>query len=202
MGPSDISLQMVGFRVVALLLLAGLHGGLVAAAAVLLDDKGPKHDGRLTFVPTNHVDLVGAFSLILFGLGWTKQVAVDVREMRVGRIGIVIVILTGFIGLLVAAAILDALVRPALTMLPYSAGLSTAAFLHAAASLTIWFALLSLIPVPPLTGGLILDAFGIRVSRRFQWILTAALVAAVAFGVFHRHLGPTHAFLARVVVGE
>lgn len=201
MGPSDVSLQMVGFRVVTLLLLAGLHGGLVAGAAVLLDDEGPKHDGRLTFVPTNHVDLVGAFSLIVFGLGWSKQVAVDVREMPAGRIGIVIVILTGFIGLLVAAATLDALVRPALTMLPYTAGLTTATFLHAAASLTIWFALLSLIPVPPLTGGLILNAYGIRVPQRLQWILTAALVAAVAFGVCHRLLGPAHAFLARVIVG-
>ena len=202
MGLSDISLQMVGFRVLTLLLLAGLHGGLVAGAADLLGDKGPKHDGRLTIVPTNHVDLVGAFSLVVFGLGWTKQVAVDVREMRVGRIGIIIVILTGFIGLLVAAAILDALVRPALTMLPYTTGLATAAFLHAAASLTIWFALLSLIPVPPLTGGLILGAYGIRVPQRFQWILTAALVAAVAFDVFHRHLGPTHAFLIRLILGE
>ena len=201
MGPSDISLQMVGFRVVALLLLAGLHGGLVAGSAVLLDDKGPKHDGRLTIVPTNHVDLVGAFSLIVFGLGWSKQVAVDVREMRFGGIGVVIVILTGFIGLLIAAAVLDSLVRPALTMLPYTAGLTTAAFLHAAASLTIWFALLSLIPVPPLTGGMILSACGMHVPRRFQWILTAALVAAVASGVFHRHLGPTHAFLTRVIIG-
>ncbi|MDE0521366.1 MAG: hypothetical protein OXH79_05360 [Boseongicola sp.] len=202
MGPPDISLQVVGFRVGTLLLIAGLHGGLVAGAAVLLGDKGPKHDGRLTIVPTNHVDLVGAFSLIVFGLGWTKQVAVDVREMRVGPIGIVIVILTGFIGLLVAAAIFDALVRPALTMLPYTAGLTTAAFLRAAASLTIWLALLSLVPVPPLAGGLILGAYGIRVPPRIQWILTAALVAAVAFGVFHRYLGPAHAFLAGVIVGQ
>lgn len=201
MGLSELTLQSIGFRVLALLIIVGIQGGILSAAAVLLGDKGPKYDGRLTIVPASHIDLVGAVSLIIFGLGWAKPMAIDARHFRIGRIGMVVVILAGFIGLLVTAALLDALILPALTTLPHTAALTTAAFLMAASSLSIWFAVLSLVPAPPLTGGLLLNAFGIRASRQAQWILAAVLLVAVATGVVHQLLGPVHAVLASVILG-
>jgi len=138
---SELTLQSIAFRVLALLIIAGVHGGIVAGAAVFLGDKGPKYDGRLTIVPASHIDLVGAISLIIFGLGWAKPMAVDAGQFRIGRFGIIVVILAGFVGLIVTAALLDALILPALTTLPHTAALTTAAFLRAASSLSIWFAL-------------------------------------------------------------
>jgi Zn-dependent protease len=202
MGPSDLTLQLLAFRVLALLIIAGVQGGVVAGAAVLLGDRGPKYDGRLTIMPAGHIDLVGAISLVIFGLGWAKPMAVDARQLRIGRIGIVVVILAGFSGLLVTAAVLNALILPALATLPHTAGLTTAAFLRAASSLGIWFALLGLVPIPPLTGGLILDAFGIRVPPQARWVLVAGLLVAVATGVARRLLGPAHAVLASVILGQ
>jgi hypothetical protein len=199
---SELTLQLIGFRVLALLIIAGVHGGFVAGTAVLLGDTGPKYDGRLTIVPASHIDLVGAMSLIIFGNGWAKPIAINAREFRIGRTGIVVVILAGFVGLLVTAVLLDALILPALTTLPHSAGLTTAAFLRAASSLSISFALLSLIPIPPLTGGLLLNTFGVRVSEQAQWILAAVLIVAVAMGVVRRLLGPAHAVLASIILGE
>ncbi len=199
---SEITLQSIVFRVLALLIIAGIHGGIVAGAAVLLGDKGPKYDGRLTIVPTRHIDFVGAVGLIIFGFGWAKPMAIDARQFRIGRFGIVVPILAGFGGLLVTAALLDALILPALTTLPHTAGLTTAAFLRAASSLSIWFALLSLIPIPPLTGGMLLNAFGIRVSRQAEWILATVLLVAVATGVVRQLLGPAHAVLAPLILGE
>ena len=199
---SEITLQSIGFRVLALLIIAGVHGGIVAGAAVFLGDKGPKYDGRLSIVPTRHIDFVGAVGLIFFGLGWAKPMAIDAQLFRIGRIGIVVVILAGFVGLLVAAALFDALILPTLTTLPLTAALTTAAFLRAASSLSIWFALLGLIPIPPLSGGLLLNAFGIRVSRQAQWILGAVLLVAVATGVVRQFLGPAYAVLALVILGE
>jgi Zn-dependent protease len=181
--------------------MVGVHGGIIAWAAVVLGDKGPKYDGRLTIWPGNHIDLVGAISLIIFGLGWAKPVDIDARQLRFGRVGIVAVVLAGFVGLLVTAAFLDALIRPALTTLPHSAALATAAFLRVASRLSIWFALLGLVPVPPLTGGLLLGAFGIRVARQASWILAAALFVAVATGVVSRLLAPAQAVLASVILG-
>jgi len=202
MALADLTLQSIAFRVLALLILAGAHGGIVAGAAVLLGDKGPKYDGRLTISPARHIDLFGAIGLIIFGLGWGKPMDIDAREFRVGRIGIVFVILAGFVGPIVTAALLAALVVPALTTLPHAAALTTAAFLRVAGSLSIWFALLSLIPIPPLTGGLLLDAFGIRVSRQAQRILAAVLLVAVATGVVRELLDPAHSVLASAILGQ
>lgn len=196
-----MTLQSVAFRVLALLIIAGIHGGLVAGAAVLLGDKGPKYDGRLTIVPAGHIDLAGAIGHIIFGIGWGKPVDIDARQFRGGRIGIVAVILAGFVGLLVTAALLDALILPALTALSHSAALTTSAFLRTASSMSIWFALLSLIPIPPLTGGLLLNAYGIRISSQAQWILAAVLLVAVATGVVRQLLGPAHAMLMSVILG-
>jgi membrane-associated protease RseP (regulator of RpoE activity) len=68
--------------------------------------------------------------------------------------------------------------------------------------LAIWFALLSLIPIPPLTGGLVLNALGIRVSQQAQWILVVVLFAGVATGVVRQVLAPANDVLAVVVLGE
>ena len=200
MGPSDITIQSVVFRVLTLLIVAGVHGSVVAGVAVLLGDKGPKYDGRLTLAPAGHVDLVGAVGLVIFGWGWAKPVEVDARQLRIGPIGIVMVVLAGFLALLLTAALLAAVVRPALTTLPHTAGLTTAAFLRSASSLTIGFALLSLVPVPPLAGGMLLASFGIRVPRKAQGILVAVLFVAVATGVVRQLLGPAQAVLASLIL--
>jgi Zn-dependent protease len=197
----NLTLQAIGFRVVALLILAGVHGGTVAGTAVLLGDRGPKYDGRVTLSPPSHIDLLGAIGLIIFGIGWAKPVDIDAREFRMGRIGIVVVVLAGFLALLVTAALLTALIVPALTLLPHTAALTSAAFLRTAGSLSIWFALLALVPVPPLTGSLLLGAAGIRVSRRVQGFLAIGLLMAVAMGVVRELLGPAHAVLAAAILG-
>jgi Zn-dependent protease len=88
-----------------------------------------------------------------------------------------------------------------LTILPYTAGITTAAFLRVAARIGLWFALLGLIPIPPLAGGLLLNAFGIRISRQVQWILAAVLAVAVGTGTVRQLLGPAHALLVSVILG-
>ena len=153
---TDLTLQTIGFRVLALLIIIGIQGGILAGTAVLLGDKGPKYDGRLTIVPFRHIDFVGAISLVIFGLGWAKPMDIDSQQFRIRSFGIVVTILIGFIGLLVTATLLNELVLTALTTLPFTAGIATAEFLRTASSLTVWFALLNLIPIPPLAGGCLL----------------------------------------------
>lgn len=202
MDPSDLTVQLIAFRVLALLVLAVVHGATLAGAAVLLGDRGPKYDGRLSVSPARHVDLAGAAGLILFGLGWAKPVDVDPAALRTGRAGVVLVVLAGFAGLLLLAVLLDALVLPALTILSYSAGLASAAFLRTAAELSIWFAVLSLVPVPPLAAGLLARAAGLRIPARADWILSAVVLAVVATGLAHEVLGPVQAMLASGILGK
>ena len=199
MSLTDLTLQTIGFRVLALLIIIGIQGGILAGTAVLLGDKGPKYDGRLTIVPTSHIDFVGAISLIIFGLGWAKPMDIDSQQFRIRSFGIVTTILIGFVGLLVTATLLNELVLTALTTLPFTVGIATAEFLRGASSLTVWFALLSLIPIPPLTGGLLISMIGIRVPQKTQWILTVILLLAIATGVVHQLLDPAYSVLASLI---
>lgn len=198
---SDLTLQLIAFRVLALLIIAGVHGGIVASAAVLLGDKGPKYDGRLTLLPSSHIDLLGAFSLILFGVGWSKPMAIDARHFRIGRVGFVVVVMAAFVATLVAAVVLLLLILPVLTVLPYTAGLTTAAFLRVAAQLCIWFALFNLLPIPPLTGGHLLATIKIRVPNRAYWVFAIGLMAAAATGIVRQLLAPGYALLAPLISG-
>ena len=198
---SELTLQSIAFRVLALLIIAGIHGGVVAGAAVLLGDKGPKYDGRLTAAPFAHLDILGGVCLILFGLGWTKPIALDAGLFRAGRAGLVLVVLAAFAALLATATLLLLLALPALTVLPDTAGLATAAFFRVAARLCIWFALFNLLPIPPLTGGHLLAAINVRLPNRIVWIVTAGLVVGVATGIVGRLLAPAYAFLAPLISG-
>ena len=196
---TDLTLQSIGFHVLALLIIIGIQGGILAGTAVLLGDKGPKYDGRLTIVPFRHIDFVGAISLVIFGLGWAKPMDIDSQQFRIRSFGIVATILIGFIGLLVTATLLNELVLTALTTLPFTLGIATAEFLRTASSLTVWFALLSLIPIPPLTGGLLISMIGISVPQKTQWILTIILILSVATGVAHQLLDPAYSVLASLI---
>ncbi len=198
---SELTLQSIAFRVLALLIIAGVHGGVVARTVVVLGDKGPKHDGRLTAAPFGHLDILGGACLILFGLGWIRPMAVDAGQFRAGRAGLVVVLLAAFAALLATAALLLLLVLPALTVLPYTAGITTAAFLRVAAQLCIWFALFNLLPIPPLTGGHLLTALKVRVPHRVVWILAAVLLVGAATGVIRRLLAPAYALLAPLISG-
>ncbi len=196
----DLTINLIVLRLLSLVLVALVQRLAVAASAVALGDPGPKYDGELTLDPLRHMDVFGALSTILFGIGWSKMVAIDAGKLRIGRAGVVAVILAPFAALLLVAFVMHLLVTPALTMLPFSAGLTVAAFLRVAADVGLWFALLGLIPIPPLTGGLLLTAFGVRVPRPAQWILSAGLAVTVATGVVLQLMGPAHAWLASVIL--
>ena len=200
MGLSDLTVQVIIFRLLALLVIAPVHGLVLAGSAALLGDKGPGYDGRLSILPTGHLDLVGTIGMVVFGLGWAKPVDIDAGQLRGGRIGILAVILAGALGLLALAVIFAALVLPAVTTLSHTAALTTAAFLRAASSLSIWVALFSLVPVPPLAGGMLLGACGIRIPRQAEWVVVALLLAAVATGVARDLLGPAHGILEAIIL--
>lgn len=198
---SELTVQLVLFRLLAGLIIATVQGATVAAVAVLLGDRGPRDDGRLTLLTLVHVDLIGLVSLVLSGFGWSKPFAVEAAQLRFGRWGLVLIALSGSVVLLVLGYLCLQLVIPALTLLPYTAGLTTAAFLRAAAPLCVWMSLFTLLPVPPLVGGYLLEAAGIRLpSGVGLWIGVGLLLVSVA-GLTRMVLAPAYAIVAPLVLG-
>jgi len=198
---ADLTLQLLAMRLFAGLIIATVQGATIVAVAVFLGDKGPRYDGRLTLVPTRHVDLLGLGSLLLTGFGWSKAVTVDAAEMRFGRWGLVIAALAGSLALLVTAYLLLMLVIPLLTLLPYTAGVVAAAFVRSAAQLCVWMALFTLLPIPPLAGAHFLAALGVRLPPAAGIVIGCALLVLSVLGVTRAVLTPVYELVATVVLG-
>ena len=197
----DLTLQLVVTRFLAGVLMAIVQGATIAAIAVLLGDKGVRHDGRLTLSPTSHVDLLGLGTLMLTGFGWSKEVAIEREQLRWGPMGLVLATLAGSAAPLVFGWLILFLVIPALTLLPHTAALVVAAFIRSTAQLCVWMALLALVPVPPLAGAHFLAALGIKLPSRAGLIIGCLLLVLSLFGITRTVLLPAYQVVAPLVIG-
>lgn len=198
---SDLTIQLVVMRLIAGIVIATVQGATIAAAAVLLGDKGPRYDGRLTLLPPSHVDLLGLGLMAVAGLGWSRPVAVEAAQLRGGRWGLVAGTLAGTIVLLVLAYLMLLLTIPILTNIPDTAGITLAAFLRVAARLSVWVAIFTLLPLPPLAGAHLLAALGIRVPPIAATVSMWVLVVVSVLGLSRLVLAPAYDRVAPLVLG-
>ena len=198
---SELTIQLIVLRLIAGLIIATVQGVTIAAVAVMLGDRGPRYDGRLTAWPFRHIDLIGLASMMLSGYGWGKFVPIEAAKLHIGRFGLIIASLAGSAVLLVVGYLLLFLVVPALTQLPYTAGITVAAFVRVAARLCVWTALLALVPVPPLAGAQLLAAFGIRLPPAAFLIGGVFVLVASALGWTRWLLTPLFDIVGPLILG-
>ncbi|WP_457680644.1 site-2 protease family protein [Thermovibrio sp.] len=133
--------------------------GLVAYK---LGDPTPKLQGRLTLNPVAHLDILGFIALLIAHFGWAKPVAINPRNFkRINpRWGEVLVAVAGpaanFISALLSALLLKYF---PFSLLPV--GISEPLFLILKYNLfiNVAFGVFNLLPIPPLDGSKILEAF-------------------------------------------
>jgi Zn-dependent protease len=201
---TDYTLQQFVLRLLAMVFVAAVHGVAVAGSACALGDPGPRYDGRLTANPLSHLDVLGTLAGV-FSLGWIRPIAIDPALLRFGRTGLVLVVLAGAAAT-VASVVILRLVRPhLLPLLPDTTSALAFAVIETVGEVSLWFALVNVLPVPPLTGAHLLVAIapGVRDAlRRVQPYVAAALAALAVTGLAARALAPAYAVLARAVLGE
>jgi Zn-dependent protease len=200
---TDLTLQQLVLRLIAYVFIAAVHGFTVAAAAVGMGDQGPRHDGRLRVSPLAHLDILGTAAGVLFSVGWIKPIAVDPFELRLGRIGLPIVVAAGAAATLLSAAALR-LIRPLLLpLLPDTASATAFALIEVIGDLSAWFALINILPIPPLTGAHLLavaaPAYG-KVIAKIAPYMGPVIAVVAATGVFTNVLGSTYRILAHSVL--
>jgi hypothetical protein len=200
----DLTLQHVVLRIAALLLIAGVNGFAIAALACLLGDPGPRQDGRLTLSPWPHADPIGGLSLVLFAMGWIRPIVIDPTRLRIGKIGLPVIIL-GASGATLALARLARLIRPfVLTLLPDTASETFFVFVETLTQLCISFTLLNLLPLPQLTGQHWLVAVQPHrreaIGRLGPWCV-APMAMLIISGAAARCLAPAQSLLDRLIVG-
>jgi Zn-dependent protease len=200
---ADFTLQQIVLRFCAMVLIVGIHGAVVAATACALGDPGPRYDERLRLSPLAHLDLLGFASGVLFGVGWIKPVAIDPAALRIGRIGLVVIVATAAIAILTFAVMLQ-LLRPLL--LPFlgdTPSTLTFGLIETIGQLGIWFALINLFPAPPLTGSHLLTALipaAGEFMRRYHIYFALGLTALAATGIITRTLEPVYRMIAEIIL--
>jgi len=163
-GDPSSFLKLLTIICVSVLIAITVHEFCHAFIARILGDRTAQHLRRLTLNPFRHLDPLGAGMLLVVGFGWGRPVPVNVRNLRVGKIGITLVALGGPISNVLLAFILAMLIR--LDLLSWSSPyyLTPSSLMSGSlkdtlsqfVSMTIHFNLLlglfNLIPIPPLDG--------------------------------------------------
>jgi Zn-dependent protease len=202
---TDFSLQQLMLRLIAYFFIGSVHGLAVATAAVVLGDAGPRHDGRLRLNPLAHLDLVGTAAGVLFSFGWIRPIAVDPAALRIGRLGLIAVIGAGAAASLASVIALRALRPLTLPMLPDTRSADLFALIETIGELSLWFVLVNMLPLPPLTGAHWLSAIAPGWRKAIEgWRPYAGvvLVISAASGAVAQLLGPSYRVLASVILGE
>jgi len=200
----DLTLQQLVLRLIAYALIAAVHGLAVAAAAIAMGDQGPRYDGRLRVNPVAHLDVIGTVSAVLFSVGWIRPIAIDPVRLRFGRVGLVVVVAAGAAATVLSALALR-LARPLLLpLLPDTASMTAFGLIEIVGELSAWFALINILPLPPLTGAHLLTAVVPacdKVIARVTPYAGFALAVIAATGVFAKTLAPGYRILRGLVLG-
>jgi len=199
-----ITLQQVLFRLVALLIVAAVHGYSLAWAADRLGDPGPRYDGRKTLDPFAHLDLLGGLGFVLFGFGWIKPMVLDREELNPGRLGPVLVALAGLASVLLLAGVAELMRRPLILSASGNLPLYGIVLLETLSTLSLSFVLINLVPVPPLTGAHFLRGLVPAVALffdRYRTGFTVLVAAFVASGLAGWIFLPIYRPVARLMLG-
>ena len=140
-------------------------------AAKLVGDPTAERSGRLSLNPLDHFDLVGTLMLLLVGFGWAKPVPINTRYFRHPRRDLVIVSLAGIVGNILTAVVCVLFLRFLGDPWYRLAGRAGIMVLVQMIAINMGLAAFNLIPIPPLDGSRVLEAFlPFRYLRYYYWL--------------------------------
>ena len=140
-------------------------------AAKLVGDPTAERSGRLSLNPLDHFDLVGTLMLLLVGFGWAKPVPINTRYFRHPRRDLVIVSLAGVAGNILTAVVCVLFLRFLGEPWYRLAGRAGITVLIQMIAINVGLAAFNLIPIPPLDGSRVLEAFlPFRYLRYYYWL--------------------------------
>ena len=155
----------------ALLWALSFHEFCHGFAAKMVGDPTAERYGRLTLNPFEHFDLVGTLMLLLVGFGWAKPVPINTRYFRHPRRDLIIVSLAGVAGNILTAIITVLFFRFFGAQWYRMTGRAGLVLLFQMVNINMGLAAFNLIPIPPLDGSRVLEAFlPYRYMRYYYWL--------------------------------
>lgn len=140
-----------------------IHEYAHALAAYKLGDKSVKLSGQLTLNPLAHLDPMGTLLLILIGFGWGRPASVNPRNLKNPKKDMAIVAAAGPLSNLAVAWVLIFIYTLIFALFPglYGKVIGDAIgiFFQTTAQVSVYLAVLNLLPIPMFDGFTILSAF-------------------------------------------
>lgn len=163
-----LQLQYLVFWIPIILITITIHEFAHAKVADMLGDPTPRYAGRLTLNPIKHIDPLGLLMLILVRFGWAKPVPVNPYNFKDPARGMAMVAFAGPLSNLFTAWLLASLTKFVLIYIGIAEVPLVLGLIQYAIWINIALALFNLIPIPPLDGGNILQAF---LPPRYAYVL-------------------------------
>ena len=174
-----MDLQRILYYLPGVILGLTVHEFCHAYSAYLLGDTTAKEQGRLTFNPLKHIDIIGFLFIIFAGFGWAKPVEFNPENLRnvrrdkaiIAAAGPVSNLILGIILCLILKAIIYFLDREAIT---FSVFIEHVFYITMyAASINFGLFIFNLLPIPPLDGSHIVFSglnFGLDTENKIRKI--------------------------------
>ncbi len=143
----------------ALLWALSFHEFCHGFAAWCVGDKTAERYGRLTLNPLAHFDVVGTLMLLFVGFGWAKPVPINTRYFKHPKRDLIIVSLAGIAGNILTAVVSVLFLRFCGEWWYGLTGRAGLTIVIQMISINMGLAAFNLIPIPPLDGSRVLEAF-------------------------------------------
>lgn len=168
-----------------------IHEYSHALAAYIMGDRTAKQYGRLTLNPIAHLDPLGFLCLIVTQrFGWAKPVPVNDLNFKNRRKGMLLVALAGPVSNFITAV----LIAFAYPLLYGKVGNAVLEILTAAYWINLGIGVFNLLPIPPLDGSKILDAFLTNRQKfflmRYAMYSNIIMILLIFSGIIGAILGP------------
>lgn len=155
-------------------------------AAKLMGDDTPERSGMLTLNPFVHIDPMGALVMFICRIGWTKPMPINISNCRKvkPRTAAVLVSLAGPVANILLSYIMVIAYKLVLMSGAGDIAYYIALGLIYTAQISIFLAIIILIPIPPFAGFTILSGFlprrvvqfMLRYQQIIYWVFLALLV--------------------------
>ena len=143
----------------ALLWALSFHEFCHGFAAKMVGDPTAERYGRLSLNPFAHFDLIGTLMLLFVGFGWAKPVPINTRYFKHPTRDLIIVSLAGVAGNILTAVLTVLFIRYCGEWWYSLTGRAGLTVLVQMININMGLAAFNLIPIPPLDGSRVLEAF-------------------------------------------